>query len=66
MFKTKFNPAYSEKLRKMVVVEGKSFSEPVLTADGKEDYAKSRRVELKLRVKAKNISRMFGLNFGGN
>lgn len=66
MFKTKFNPEYSENLRKMVVVEGKSFSEPVLTADGKEDYDKSRRVELKLRVKAKNISRMFGLNFGGN
>lgn len=66
MFKTKFNPEYSEKLRQMVAVEGKSFSEPVLTADGKEDYDRSRRVELKLRVKAKNISRMFGLNFGSN
>ena len=66
LFKTKYNPQYSEQLRKMIVVEGRSFSEPVLTADGKEDYAKSRRVELKLRVKAKSISRMFGLNYGGD
>lgn len=65
MFNTGYNKKYDETLRKMIVVEGKSFSEPVLTADGKEDYAKSRRVELKLRVKAKNMSRMFGLNFGG-
>lgn len=65
MFQTAYDKKYDETLRKMVVVEGKSFSEPVLTADGKEDLAKSRRVELKLRVKAKNISRMFGLNFGG-
>ncbi len=66
MFKTKYNPQYGEQLRKMIVVEGRSFSEPVLTADGQEDYAKSRRVELKLRVKAKSISRMFGLNYGGD
>ncbi len=66
LFKTKYNPQYSEQLRKMIVVEGRSFSEPVLTADGKEDYTKSRRVELKLRVKAKSISRMFGLNYGGD
>ena len=65
MFHTAYDKKYDETLRKMVVVEGKSFSEPVLTADGKEDFAKSRRVELKLRVKAKNMSRMFGLNFGG-
>lgn len=66
LFKTKYNPQYSEQLRKMIVVEGRSFSEPALTADGKEDYTKSRRVELKLRVKAKSISRMFGLNYGGD
>ena len=65
MFKTGYDRKYDATLRKMITVEGKSFSEPVLTADGKEDLAKSRRVELKLRVKAKNISRMFGLNFGG-
>lgn len=65
MFYTGYDKKYDETLRKLIVVEGKSFSEPVLTADGKEDYAKSRRVELKLRVKAKNMSRMFGLNFGG-
>lgn len=66
MFKTPYNKEYNDKLKKMVVVEGKSFAEPVLTADGQEDLTKSRRVELKLRVKAKNISRMFGLNFGTN
>lgn len=66
MFQTKYNRKYDTNLRKLVTVEGKSFSEPVLTADGKEDLAKSRRVELKLRVKAKNISRVFGLNFGDN
>ena len=65
MFNTNYDRQHDETLRKMLVVEGKSFSEPVLTADGQEDLAKSRRVELKLRVKAKNISRMFGLNFGG-
>ena len=36
LFKTKYNPQYSEQLRKMIVVEGRSFSEPVLTADGKK------------------------------
>lgn len=52
MFHTKYNKQYSEKLKKMLVVEGKSFSEPVFV-DGKEDYNKSRRVEL--RLKTKNI-----------
>lgn len=66
MFKTKYDRKYDKELRRLVTVEGKSFAEPVLTADGKEDYAKSRRVELKLRVKGKNLSRVFGLNFGGN
>lgn len=66
MFKTKYDPKYDKYLRSLVAVEGRSFAEPVLTKDGKEDYAKSRRVELKLRVKGKNISRMFGLNYGGN
>ena len=55
----------SEKLRKMLVVEGKSFSDPVIV-DGKEDYNKSRRVELKLRVKARNFAQIFGLNFGND
>lgn len=60
MFKTKFNNDYSEKLRKMIVVEGRSFSDPILV-DGKEDYAQSRRVELKLKVKTFDImTQMFG------
>lgn len=66
MFKTNYDKKNDAVLRRIVVVEGKSFSEPIFTADGKEDYAKSRRVELKLRVKGKNLQRVFGLNFGGN
>ncbi len=61
MFKTKFNRAYDAKLRKIVVVEGKSYSEPVLNPDGSEDYAKSRRVELKLKVKDTGILSALGL-----
>ena len=66
MLKTKYDKKNAQTLRKILVVEGKSFSEPVLDANGKEDYAKSRRVELKIRVKGKNISKAFGFNFGGN
>ena len=64
MFKTNFNKEFSPQLRKMLVVEGRSFSDPILV-DGKEDFDKSRRVELKLVVKPKNISRIFGMTFGG-
>lgn len=66
IFKTNYDKKNDDVLRKIVLVEGKSFSEPVLDADGKEDYAKSRRVELRLRVKGKKLSEVFGLNFGGN
>lgn len=63
IFKTNFNPNYDEKLRKMLVVEGRSYSDPVLV-DGVEDFDKSRRVELKLKVKTYDIlSRMGFLNF---
>lgn len=66
MFKTKINPIYDEKLRKMLVVEGKSYSEPVLV-NGVEDFNKSRRVELKLKVKTYDIiSRMGMLGIVGN
>ena len=65
ILKTSYDKANSEKLRKMLVVEGKSFSDPVIV-DGKEDYNKSRRVELKLRVKARNFAQIFGLNFGND
>lgn len=58
MFKTKYDKQYSDKLRKMVVVEGKSFTEPILI-NGKEDYNKSRRVELRLKVKKTDIADVF-------
>lgn len=54
IFRTGYNKNYTGKLTKTLVVEGKSFTEPVII-DGKEDYAKSRRVELKLIVKDSNI-----------
>lgn len=50
MTNTPYNKANGNRLRKMIIVEGASFSDPVLV-NGKEDYAKSRRVELKLIMK---------------
>ena len=61
MFKTGFDKQYSEQLRNMMAVEGKSFANPILKEDGSEDYAKSRRVELKLKVKRMDLSKAFGL-----
>lgn len=60
MFYTPYNKAYSARLHKMLVVEGKSFSQPVLV-NGKEDYDKSRRVELQLVVKNSNLQDFMGL-----
>ena len=60
MFYTPYNKAYSAKLYKMLVVEGKSFSQPVFV-NGKEDYDKSRRVELQLVVKNSNLQDFMGL-----
>lgn len=50
MTNTSYNKVNGNKLRRMILVEGASFSEPVLV-NGKEDFAKSRRVELKLILK---------------
>lgn len=50
MLKTNYDKKYSEKLRKILTVEGKSYSDPILV-NGKEDYNQSRRVELRLKVK---------------
>ncbi|MCQ2739694.1 MAG: OmpA family protein [bacterium] len=50
MTSTPYNKKNGERLRKMIIVEGASFSEPVFV-NGKEDYNKSRRVELKLVMK---------------
>ena len=56
MTNTPYNKENGNKLRKMIIVEGASFSEPVLV-DGKEDFAKSRRVELKLVFKKNNVKK---------
>ena len=61
LFSTPYNKTYSDSLYKMLLVEGKSYSEPVLTPDGKEDYAKSRRVELELVVKSSNFQDFMGI-----
>lgn len=57
MFKTNYDKQYSDQLKKILVVEGKSYSEPILTG-GKEDYDKSRRVELRLKAKKMDITEM--------
>ncbi len=61
MFKTSYDKKYSEKFRSKLAVEGKSFNEPVII-NGKEDFAKSRRVELKLKVKKWDVSTALGLD----
>ena len=53
---TQYNKENGKRLRKMIIVEGASFSNPVIL-NGKEDYNKSRRVELKLVMKEKLQSR---------
>ena len=55
IFKTEYNKEYNDRLKKIIVVEGKSYSEPVLV-NGKEDYNKSRRVEMRLKVKKLDIT----------
>ena len=49
---TPYNKTNGDRLRKMILVEGASFSSPVIS-NGKEDFAKSRRVELKIIMKNK-------------
>lgn len=46
--------SYDKDLYKLLSVEGKSSSEPIFT-NGKEDFSKSRRVELKIMFKDKSI-----------
>lgn len=53
MTNTSYNKINGTRLRKMIIVEGASFSEPVIE-NGKENYNKSRRVELKLVMKNKS------------
>ena len=56
MTNTPYNKANGNRLRKLIIVEGASFSTPVLV-NGKEDYAKSRRVELKVVMKEPLLDR---------
>ncbi|MBP3923707.1 OmpA family protein [bacterium] len=65
MLNTNYDKQYAPKLLKMTTVEGKSFTTPVLT-DGKEDYAKSRRVELRLKVKEMNIMNILTTGYGND
>lgn len=58
MFNTNIDKSYSQKLKEILVVEGRSYSEPVLT-NGKEDFNKSRRVEMRLKVKKLDITDIF-------
>ena len=60
IFKTNYDKKYADQFGKLVVVEGKSYNEPVIV-NGKEDFDKSRRVELKLKVKDWNVSTALGL-----
>lgn len=60
IFNTGYDKKYADAFRKKLVVEGKSFNEPILV-NGKEDFNKSRRVELKLKVKDWNVSTALGL-----
>lgn len=55
IFYTNYDKKYNDKLKKILVVEGKSYSEPILV-NGKEDYNKSRRVELRLKTKKTDIT----------
>lgn len=50
MTNTSYNKVNGQRLRKMIIVEGASFAEPVME-NGKENFAKSRRVELKVVMK---------------
>ena len=54
MTNTSYNKKNGDRLRKMIIVEGASFSDPILV-NGKEDFAKSRRVELKIVLKKNDI-----------
>ena len=56
MMNTPYNKQNGDKLHKLIIVEGASSSNPIYT-NGKEDYAKSRRVELKIVMKEKTKDR---------
>ena len=57
----KYKPEYNEGFRHMITVEGRSFNDLILDDQGKEDMAKSRRVEIKLKVSDWSIANFLGL-----
>lgn len=61
MLRGKYNPKYNEGFRHMITVEGRSFNDLILDENGNEDMAKSRRVEIKLKVADWSIATFFGL-----
>ena len=61
MLEGKYKPEYNEVFRHMITVEGRSFNDLILDDQGKEDMAKSRRVEIKLKVADWSIATFFGL-----
>ncbi len=60
ILQTNYNKQNAARLKKMLYVEGRSYSDPVLI-NGKEDYDRSRRVEIKLKVKDWDIGSALGL-----
>ena len=61
MLEGKYKPEYNEGFRHMITVEGRSFNDLILDDQGKEYMAKSRRVEIKLKVSDWSIATFFGL-----
>jgi len=61
MLEGKYNKKYNEGFRHMITVEGRSFNDLIYDDKGNEDMAKSRRVEIKLKVADWSIATFFGL-----
>ena len=61
MLEGHYKPEYNAGFRHMITVEGRSFNDLILDDQGNEDMAKSRRVEIKLKVADWSIATFFGL-----
>lgn len=64
-YQTNYDKQYNEILMKKMSVEGRSYNEPIFV-NGKEDYGKSRRVELRLKVKKWDIMDAFSQGSGND
>ena len=56
-----YKPEYNEEFRHMIAVEGRSFNDLIFDDQGNEDMTKSRRVEIKLKVRDWSIATFFGM-----